>query len=385
MRFEFATATRIIFGPGTLREAGPIARDFGAKALLVTGSDALRAHYLVSLLGREGVSVTPFSVRGEPQIETVAEGVAAAKEAGCTVVIGFGGGSAIDAAKAIAGMMTNGGSDIMEHLEIVGRGRPLMNPATPLIAIPTTAGTGAEVTRNAVLSSEEKKVKVSLRSPHLLPRAAIVDPELCVSLPPEHTAATGMDALSQLIEAYVSSRATPVTDGLCEQGIRLAARSLERAFKNGSDIAARSDLSLAALLSGMALANAGLGAVHAFASPIGGMFKAPHGAVCAALLPYVWKTNFQVVKSLGNKELAGKFARVGRFLSGKMDAGGEDAFAWLHVLCERLRLPSLSAFGVTPEHFQEIVERTTRSSSMKGNPVELTPQELENILRLAIR
>ena len=385
MRFEFATATRIIFGPGTLREAGPIAHDLGARALVVTGSDVVRAHALISLLGREGVSVTPFSVKGEPMIETVAEGVTAAKDAGCTVVIGFGGGSAIDAAKAIAGMMTNDDSNIMDHVEIIGRGRPLMKPAAPLIAIPTTVGAGAEVTRNAVLSSAEKKVKVSLRSAHLLPRVAIVDPELCVSLPPEHTAATGMDALSQLLEAYVSSRATPITDGLCEQGIKLAARSLERAFKHGTDIAARSDLSLAAMLSGMALANAGLGAVHAFAAPIGGMFKAPHGAVCAALLPYVWKTNFQVVKSLGNKDLAGKFARVGRFLTGKRDAGGDDAFAWIHVLCERLHLPSLGAFGVTPGHFQEIVERTARSSSMKSNPVELTPQELETILRLAIR
>lgn len=384
MRFEFATATRIIFGPGTLREAGPIARDFGAKALLVTGSDALRAHYLVSLLGREGVSVTPFSVRGEPQIETVAEGVAAAKEAGCTVVIGFGGGSAIDAAKAIAGMMTNGGSDIMEHLEIVGRGRPLMNPATPLIAIPTTAGTGAEVTRNAVLSSEEKKVKVSLRSPHMLARVALVDPELALGLPRAITASTGMDALSQLIEPFVSHRANPMTNALCREGIRRAARSLALACENGAHLVAREDLAVASLFSGMALANAGLGAVHGLAAPVGGMFPAPHGAVCAALLAPVMETNVRALRAGDPGSFAlSRYAEIAQIVTGKPAARIEDGVAWVRDLAQRLEIPGLGTYGITAADFAALSEMAAMSSSMKGNPIKLTRDELHGILVLS--
>jgi alcohol dehydrogenase class IV len=384
MRFEFATATRIIFGTGTLREIGPVARDFGTRALVVTGGNLERAKGLVALLGLHGVAPTIFNVRGEPDTTLISEGVEAAKSAGCTMVIGFGGGSVVDAAKAIAGMMTNEGR-ILDYLEVVGGGRPLMNPGVPFIAIPTTAGTGAEVTRNAVLTAKEHRVKVSLRSPHLLARVALVDPELAVSLSPEHTAATGMDALSQLIESYVSSRANPMTDALCEQGIRAVARSLEKVYKDGRDLTARKDMALAAMLSGMALANSGLGAVHAFAAPIGGMFDAPHGAVCAVLLPYVWKTNLQAVKSLGIASLTTKFARVGHLLTGRREATGDDAFAWLNVICERLRIPSLATYGVEARHFPEIIERAQRSSSMKGNPAELTPAEMETILRLAVQ
>lgn len=384
MRFEFATATRIIFGNNTLREIGPVARDFGTRALVVTGGNPERAKGLVELLGLHGVAPTLFTVKGEPDVAVVGEGVESAKAAGCNMVIGFGGGSALDAAKAIAGMMTNEGR-ISDYLEIVGSGRPLMNPGAPFIAVPTTAGSGAEVTRNAVLTSREHQVKVSLRSPHLLARVALVDPALALTLTPELTAATGMDALSQLIESYVSSRANPLADAMCEQGIRMVARSLEKVYKNGADLAAREDMVLAAMMSGMALANSGLGAVHAFAAPIGAMFDAPHGAVCSVLLPYVWKTNLQAVKSLGIPALAAKFSRVGHLLTGRREASGDDAFAWLHVLCERLRIPSLATFGVTSGHFQQIIERAQRSSSMKGNPTELTPAELETILRLAMQ
>ena len=208
----------------------------------------------------------------------------------CDTVIGFGGGAALDAAKAIAILMTNPG-DVTDYLEIIGRGKTLTEPPVPCIAIPTTAGTGSEVTRNSVIASREERVKVSLRSPLMLPKVVVVDPELTYDLPPAITASTGVDALTQLIEPFVCSRANPLTDGLCQEGIERVARSLRRAFESAgrgeapADAAAREDMAVASLFGGLALANAGLGAVHGLAAPLGGMIGAPHGAVCAALLP----------------------------------------------------------------------------------------------------
>ena len=279
MRFEFSTATQIVFGPGTLREAGKLARPWGRRALVVTGSKPDRSKPLVQILEAEGIVVARFSVAQEPSLETVINGLAAARACGAEMIFGFGGGSVIDTAKAVAGLVTNPGEPL-DYLEVVGAGRPLVKPALRWMAIPTTAGTGAEVTRNAVLAVPERKVKVSLRSPHLLARIALVDPDLTLDLPPAVTAATGMDALTQLLEAYVCTRANPMTDALCRAGLPRVAKALPAVWKNPRDTAAREDLSLAALWSGVALANAGLGAVHGFAGPIGGVLSAPHGAVC---------------------------------------------------------------------------------------------------------
>ena len=215
----------------------------------------------------------------------VRQGVELARREQCDLVIAFGGGSAIDAGKAIAALLANGG-ELTDYLEVIGKGQPLRHPSVPFIAVPTTAGTGSEVTRNAVLASAEHQVKVSMRSPLMLPRLAVVDPELTLELPPAVTASTGLDALTQLIEPYVSIRANPLTDGFCLEGLRRVSRSLRRAYHAGRDITAREDMSLASLLGGLALANAGLGVVHGFAAPVGGMFHAPHGAICAALLPH---------------------------------------------------------------------------------------------------
>ena len=223
------------------------------------------------------------------------QGVELAKAERCELVIGFGGGSALDAAKAIAAMLANGG-ELLDYLEIIGRGKPLTKPSAPFIAIPTTAGTGAEVTRNAVLASPEHKVKVSLRSPLMLAKVAVVDPELTYDLPSALTASTGLDALTQLIEPFVCNRANPMTDGLCVEGLRRAARSLRMAFGKGRDQDAREDMAVASLFGGMALSNAGLGAVHGFAGPIGGSFSAPHGAICAALLPHVMAMNLRALR-----------------------------------------------------------------------------------------
>ncbi len=290
MRFEFATAQRIVFGPGCLKELGPIAAGLGRRALLAVGMDPARAEPAVRLLAEAGVSTVVVAVPGEPTTELVAAAAAQAVEQGCDLVVGFGGGSSMDAAKAIAALAANGG-DPLDYLEVVGRGKALTQPSLPVIAAPTTAGAGAEVTRNAVLLSPAHSIKASLRSPTMLPRVALVDPELTLSLPPEVTASTGLDALTQLIEPFTSIRANPITDAFCREGMARAARSLRRAFEHGDDLAAREDMALASLLGGLSLANAGLGVAHGFAGPIGGTFHAPHGAVCAALLPHVMAMN----------------------------------------------------------------------------------------------
>ena len=266
MRFEFAMPTRIIFGAGTLCEAGAVAKAFGQRALVVTGRDAKRAEPLLKILREAGVGTVTFSVTGEPELSTIEQGTTLAKKENCQVIIGFGGGSALDAAKAIAALLTNEGG-LLDYLEIIGRGKALTKLSAPFIAIPTTAGTGSEVTRNAVLSSSEHKLKVSLRSRLMLARMAIVDPELTYDLPPPLTASTGLDALTQLIEPFVCSRANPLTDGLCVEGIRCAARSLRAAFNDGKNKSAREDMAVASLHGGLALANAGLGAVARFCRP----------------------------------------------------------------------------------------------------------------------
>src|SRR5580700_3107086 len=320
MRFEFATAGRILFGPGTLGELGTVARELGKFALVVCGSSSARTQPLLSAMEAANLKNWSFPTHGEPTIEHIKNGVNLARESGCNVVVGFGGGSVIDSAKAIAGLVTNSG-DILDYLEVIGKGKQLSVPALVCVAIPTTAGTGAEVTRNSVLASLEHRVKVSLRSPFLLPRLAIVDPKFTIDLPPSVTASTGLDALTQLIEPYVSIRANPVTDGFCVEGMRRVARSLRRAYEQGDDLNAREDMALASLFGGLSLANAGLGAVHGFAAPIGGMFRAPHGAVCAALLPHVMEANLRALQErLKESQSLRRYDTVAAILTGSEKA-----------------------------------------------------------------
>ena len=384
MTFEFATAHRVIFGPGTFKQAGAIAQQLGRRALVVTGKSASRAERLVQQLATAGVAAEVFSIAGEPTTDAVRIGVARARAADCDCVIGYGGGSAIDGAKAIAGLLTNGG-ELSDYLEVIGRGQPLTKAAAPLLAIPTTAGTGAEVTRNAVLASPEHRVKASLRSSHLLPRVALVDPELTLDLPPALTASTGMDALTQLIEPYVCVRANPMTDALCVEGIRRAAHSLRRAFEHGEDTAAREDMALASLFGGLALANAGLGAVHGFAAPIGGMFPAPHGAVCAALLPGVMAANVRALRErTPDSPALRRYDEVARLLTGRPQANAEDGAAWTAELCRALQIPPLRAWGVAESEVAAVVEKARQASSMKANPIPLTEAELCQVLSEAL-
>jgi alcohol dehydrogenase class IV len=384
MHFEFATATRIIFGAGTLQEVGPLAAEMGRQALVVTGRTPERAKPLLDLLAAQGVDVVTFSVSGEPTTEVARLGTQRAREANCDLVIGFGGGSAIDAGKAIAALLTNGG-DPLDYLEVIGKGKPLTRPSAPYIAIPTTAGTGAEVTRNAVLLSPEHRVKVSLRSPLMLPRLALVDPELTHSMPPEVTASTGLDALTQLMEPYVSNWANPLTDALCREGMRRAARSLRYAYEHGDNAAAREDMALASLFGGLALANAKLGAVHAFAGPIGGMFPAPHGAVCASLLPHVMAVNVRALRERSpDSEALHRYDEIARILTGDERATAADGVAWVEELCQALQIPLLASYGVMEEDFPLLIEKAAVSSSMKGNPIVLTWDEMVEILTWAL-
>ena len=383
-RFEFATATRIVFGAGAANNAGALAKEFGRRALVVTGRDVKRAERLLTNLQSAGVSAAIFPVTGEPELATVDQGRKRAKAEKCELVIGFGGGSAIDAAKAIAAMLANDG-ELLDYVEIIGRGKPLTKPSAPFIAIPTTAGTGAEVTRNAVLASPEHQVKVSLRSPLMLAKVAVVDPELTYDLPSALTASTGMDALTQLIESFVCNRANPMTDGLCVEGLRRAARSIRIAFSNGKDRDAREDMAVASLFGGLALSNAGLGAVHGFAGPIGGSFPAPHGSICAALLPQVMAMNLRALRQRDSKGSAlYRYEEAARWLAGDMKAKADDGLKWVRALVLDLKVPRLGSFGIQREHFPDLVVRAMSASSMKANPIVLTPEELTEILESAL-
>jgi alcohol dehydrogenase class IV len=251
--------------------------------------------------------------------------------------------------------------------------------------MPTTAGTGAEVTRNAVLASPAHRVKVSLRSPLMLPRLAIVDPALTYSLPPEVTASTGLDALTQVMEPYLSNKANPLTDAICREGLRCAARSLRRAYEQGDAPAAREDMALVSLFGGLALANAKLGAVHGFAGPLGGMFPGPHGAICARLLPHVMAINVRALQERAPQSAAlRRYDEVAQILTGDARASAEAGVAWVQALCQALNVPPLATYGLAEESFPNLIDKASVASSMQGNPIKLTLEEMEEILRRAL-
>ncbi len=383
MRFDFATAGRILFGEGVLDEVAPAAGRMGSRALLVTGASRERSFPLARALEAGGLVALPLAIAGEPSVEQIRTASEFARDERCDLVVAMGGGSAMDAAKAIAALLTNPGEPL-DYLEVIGRGQPLVHRSAPLIAIPTTAGTGSEVTRNAVLASPEARVKASLRGPGMLPSLAVVDPALTLDLPPSVTASTGLDALSQLIEPYVSRRANPMTDLFCVEGLRHAATALPRAWENGRDRAARGSMCWASLLSGLALANAGLGAVHGLAASIGGMFSAPHGAVCAALLPHVVEINVRALQSRAPaSEALRRYDAVARLLTGRAQAAAEDAVWWIHDLTRRLGIPPLREYGVRESEFPALTTAAARASSMRGNPIDLTEEERMEILARA--
>lgn len=385
--FAFVTVPRIVFGPGCFARVGEFAPQLGPRVLAVVSGSATaagRLAELADLLQAVGTAVVSTTQRGEPTVESVDVAADLARRERCTGVVGLGGGSAIDAAKAVAALLTNGGG-ALDYMEVVGAGRKITRPAAPWIAIPTTAGTGAEVTRNAVIAYPPKHFKASIRSEQLLASAAVVDAQLSAGAPPAVTAASGMDALCQLIESATSTGANPMTDALALEGIRLAGRCLPRAYRDGSDADAREGLALAALWSRMTLTNAGLGAVHGLAAPLGANFPAPHGAVCAALLAGVMRANVAGLRaeSPAHPALA-RYACVGRALMDQprmpdeqaVDAGIECVAA----LAAELKIPSLGRFGISAADIPAMVALAAKSSSMRYNPVDLSEAVLCEVL-----
>jgi alcohol dehydrogenase class IV len=387
VRFDFATAGDVRFGSGRAAELPAALVALGVtRALVVTGRTPRRADGVRAGLGAAAVESLAFPVAGEPSVAVVREGLAVLRDGGCDGVVGYGGGSAVDVAKALA-ILAPGGADPLEHLEIIGRARPFTRPGLPCVAVPTTAGTGSEVTRNAVLSGDG--VKASLRSALMLPRVAIVDPELLRGLPGPVIAHTGLDALAQLIEPFLTPRGNPLTDALARDGMRRSARSLRRAVEGGLDGDARGgireDLALASLFGGLCLANSGLGAVHGIASVVGGTFDAPHGAVCAALLAPAVEVNLRALaaRAPGHPALV-RAAEVAMILTGVPEATAADGVSWLGQLRRALAVPGLGRYGVAEADLPALVEAARRASSMRANPIELTAPELTEIVRRAL-
>lgn len=380
--FEFATADRILFGAGKLNSLAEQLGEGAKRLLFVRGRSSDAIPRVKEILSVREIQFSEFEIHGEPTVEVVRAGTEVARN--CDGIIGLGGGSVLDAGKAIAILAANPG-DVLDYLEVIGKGQTLTQASLPYIAIPTTAGTGTEVTRNAVIESPAHGVKVSLRSPLMLPKLALVDPELTYSLPPDITASTGLDALTQLIEPFVSVKANPMTDALCREGMRHAAQALRRAYENGGDQEAREKMSLASLFGGLALANAALGAVHGFAGPLGGMLHAPHGAICARLLPYVMEANLGALMSRQPVHPAlARYAEIAQILTGNSDATASDGVAWVSDLVRDLNIPPLSSYGMSRADFPEAVEKTLKASSTKGNPIPLIEGELTEILEKAV-
>jgi alcohol dehydrogenase class IV len=383
LQFQLTVPTDIRFGAGRVSEVPEALAGLGAsRVLVVTGRTTSRADAIRAALTEADISSVVFAVAAEPSIGRVRAAVALLAEASCDAVLGFGGGSALDVAKAAA-VLGISGNDPLDHLEVIGAGRPIDAPGLPCVAVPTTAGTGSEVTRNSVLSGSG--VKASLRSPLLLPKVAVVDPDLLVGVPQPTIATSGMDALSQLIEPLLSRRANPFTDALARDGIRRSVRSLRQAYEEGmEDAAVREDLALASLFSGMCLANAGLGAVHGLAAAAGARFSAPHGAVCAAVLAAAVEVNLRALRERAPEHPAlPRLTEMATLLTGRPEATPEDAIAWLDQLTAALSIPGLASYGLDQAEIGEIdavVAAAQRASSMRGNPIELSDEEVREIV-----
>lgn len=379
--FAFATATEILFGRGQADAAPARIVAFGRRVLLVHGGTVTRSQSLRLALTGAGAEVTGFAVAAEPDMALIEAGIAAGRTADAQVVVAMGGGAVIDAGKAIAALLP-ATRPMLDHLEVVGQGLPLDNPPLPFIALPTTAGTGAEVTRNAVIGVPEHRRKVSLRDLRMLPRLAIVDPALTDIAPRAVTLASGLDAITQVIEPYVCTRTNPLTDALCRDAIPRGLAALIRLMQ-AEDPAARDEMAWVSLCGGLALANAGLGAVHGLAGPLGGLTGAPHGAICGALLPHVLIANRRAVSDAG---YAARLDEVGVWIGaafGQPEAGLDRAATALAQWSRAAGLSGLAALGVDAGVRQAAAEAAASSSSMKANPAPLSAADLREVMTAA--
>jgi len=397
--FEFATAARTLFGVGTSKKIPALVKELTERegcadqpVLIVTGSSERFSKPLVEALTAEGiVSVVYHCPGGEPTTDTASAAIALATSNRCGAVIAIGGGTPVDTGKCVAAVLTNGSDvpDLYDFLEVVGRAQPLTKRCAPFIAVPTTAGPGAEVTKNSVLEAGDRKV--SMRHPYMLPDVAVIDPELTLSMPKDVTAHTGLDALTQCVEPYVSNSSNPLTDAISLAGIKAGARSLRAAYEDGANLAAREDMCLCSYYGGLSLANAKLGAVHGFSGTLGGLLHAPHGAICAALLPHCCTVNVAALKGrvaaadpAAAATYLARYEALARAVTGSEAATVEQGVEWMVALVKDCGVPGLGHFGLKEEDFAEVIAKSKESSSMKGNPVALSDEELTTMLRMAM-
>jgi alcohol dehydrogenase class IV len=384
MQFEFFPTPKIIFGPGKINSIGDLILEFGKKAFIVFNGPDYHLDKLLSMFDSQEITFNVIKIEHEPTVDLVASLVDHAHRFSPDLVIGIGGGSAIDTSKAVAALSTNPG-EVLDYLEVIGSNEPLKNPSLPLIAVPTTSGTGSEVTRNAVLEAPIHRIKVSLRSQFLIPRIALIDPELTLNLPKSITAYTGLDALTQLIEPYTSNLPNPMIDSLCMDGIQRISKSISCVYDDGSNYQARENMSIASLYSGLALANARLGAVHGLAGPLGGEISAPHGAIVAALLPNVMEMNISELHSHEqNHPVLERYLYIAKILTGDSNAKIEAGIKWVRDFCKHAKIPSLSVYNLQESSFDNIVKKAINASSMKGNPITLSEDQLRSILRMSL-
>lgn len=378
--FNFSISHNIIFGAGKITELSKVIETYGKKVLIVRTPLEKNISKVINIIEKANKEWISYTVEHEPTTVTIDDVVKSAREFNTELVIAIGGGSVIDTGKAVSALLANPGQ-LIDYLEVVGKGLPLQKRSVPLIAIPTTAGTGSEVTRNAVIEVPEKKVKVSLRGLFIQPEVALVDPEFTLSVPAQVTAYSGMDAFIQVIEPYVSIKANQMTDIFCREGIKSAATSLLKAYSDGNDLSARINMSWVSLLGGICLANAGLGAVHGFAGPIGGMFHIPHGAICASLLPAVMEVNIIALQQRDPDSISiNRYQEIFQIVTGNPNASILAGLNWFRELQAKLQIPSLRKLGISKDNLSDIIKQSKIASSMKANPILLNDDELNEIL-----
>ncbi|TXZ05780.1 iron-containing alcohol dehydrogenase [Vibrio mimicus] len=376
--FQFMTATRIIFGEGSLESSLSVISQYGYSVLLVSGKNPERYASLINYLHQQNMRYQHVAVSGEPNITMVEETAMLGRRFKPDMVIAIGGGSVLDMGKAVAAIIPNQGN-VYDYVEVVGRSVPLKTKPLPFIAIPTTASSGSEVTRNAVLKSAQDRVKVSLRSPDMLADVAIVDPTLTYGTDPLTSGRGAMDAFTHLMEVYVCGDPNPLTDTICEEGLRRLTRAMVPGCLR-DDKKARSDLSFAAMLGGMAATNAKLGAAHGLASALGGKLDAPHSVITARLAPHVMRENIEAAREVGRSDILQRYKTISQILTGRKNACVEDGILWVNMMLERLAIPNLTDFGVCSTSFERVATDALKSTSIKGNPIPLTMERLTHIL-----
>jgi alcohol dehydrogenase class IV len=379
--FQFMTSARIIFGEGVLASSLTVLNHFGYSVLLVSGKNPARCAPVVAYLKAHNFRYQHVAVSGEPYIKVVEEIAVMGRRFKPDMVVAIGGGSVIDMGKALAAVIPNQG-DLYDYVEVVGRNVPLKAKPLPFIAIPTTASTGSEVTKNAVLKAAQDQVKVSLRNPDMLADVAIVDPELTYGTDSYRSARGAMDAFTHLMEAYVCGDPNPLTDMICEEGLRRLSRSVVAACLH-DERGARSDVSFAALLGGMAINNAKLGAAHGLASALGGKLDAPHSVITARLAPFVMSENIAAAKRAGRRDLIKRYRKIAQILTLRANASQDDSVLWVKMMLDKLSIPSLDAFGICTTSFDVVAVDALKSTAIKGNPLPLTHERLVHILNQA--